>query len=194
MKDATFRDKMLDVLAYSRIPLYTNQVNKILNLFSFDGPKLEALKIMIPRVIDNQNNYALLDSFSFYSSKEKAEQIIQNYSYRGGDYGYNQWNKPPMTKQEFNRFIKAVKDKSFDDDMLRLIAVVSSSSYFTCEQCVKLMNLFSFDKEKLKVCRLIAPMLVDRQNSQIILDNLNLVDSTIKCDTFIKLVFWCLKV
>jgi hypothetical protein len=53
-----------------------SQVVKILNLFSFDDPKLTALEILRPRILDPQNGLRIGELFSFDRSKEKARAIL----------------------------------------------------------------------------------------------------------------------
>ena len=44
--------------------------------------------------------------------------------------------------------------------------------YFSCAQCYKLMNLFSFDDDKIRVVELLANNLTDKENYSILADAL----------------------
>ncbi len=57
--------------------LSCNQIKMILALFDFANDKLDALRIMWPRVVDSQNSYSVIDSFEFSNDKEAAESIME---------------------------------------------------------------------------------------------------------------------
>jgi hypothetical protein len=52
------------------------QVVRILALFSFDDPKLAALEIMRPRILDPQNALRVPELFTFPRTKDKARAIL----------------------------------------------------------------------------------------------------------------------
>jgi Ni,Fe-hydrogenase III component G len=56
-----------------------------------------------------------------------------------------------MNRTEFDRFLRTVKDKHFDSDRNKLIETTLVSTGFTSDQCLQLVNLFSFDSEKIKL-------------------------------------------
>lgn len=70
-----------------------------------------------------------------------------------------------MDDRDFNYLYNKVKSKSFDSDKFDLIDVASLGCYFTCGQCVRIMQLFTFDDDKLKALRPMARKIVDPQNA-----------------------------
>ena len=54
---------------------------------------------------------------------------------------------------------------NFDDNKLALVEVASLRSLFTCRQCARLLQLFSFSDAKLKALRFMARQIVDPQNA-----------------------------
>lgn len=78
-----------------------------------------------------------------------------------------------MRESEFQRFYERVKSRTFKDDMLEEIAVGADRYSLNCNQCARLMSLFPFDDEKMKVLRLYAPHIADRENYKDILDELS---------------------
>lgn len=44
---------------------------------SFDDHKMDILKAMAPRIVDPKNSYVIYKTFTFTSSQEKAEKILQ---------------------------------------------------------------------------------------------------------------------
>ena len=74
-----------------------------------------------------------------------------------------------MSKKDFLFLYKTVKKKSFDKDRLEILRVGVLDNYFTCRQCARLMSLYKFDDDKLKILRIMAGHLVDMNNHNDIL-------------------------
>ena len=75
--DASFNNKKIGVIKVACISSYftSNQCIKLLSMISFDSDKLEALKVLRPRVL-NIDAKEILEQFSFSSNKEKAMEIM----------------------------------------------------------------------------------------------------------------------
>ena len=78
---------------------------------------------------------------------------------RGRDRGL--YNVKPMRGADFKKFHKYVKETSFDKNKLQLVEIASFGSYFSSEQCYKLLSLFSFDDNKLEALKIMEPRMVD---------------------------------
>ena len=74
-----------------------------------------------------------------------------------------------MSEKDFLFLYKTVKKKSFDKDRLEILRVGVLDNYFTCRQCARLMSLYKFDDDKLKILRIMAGHLVDMNNHNDIL-------------------------
>ena len=74
-----------------------------------------------------------------------------------------------MSEKDFQFLYKTVKKKSFDKDRLEILRVGVLDNYFTCRQCARLMSLYKFDDDKLKVLRIMDGHLVDMNNHNDIL-------------------------
>ena len=74
-----------------------------------------------------------------------------------------------MNEKDFQFLYKTVKKKSFDKDRLEILRVGVLDNYFTCRQCARLMSLYKFDDDKLKILRIMAGHLVDMNNHNDIL-------------------------
>ena len=66
-----------------------------------------------------------------------------------------------MRGADFKKFYKYVKETSFDKNKLQLVEIASFGSYFSSEQCYKLLSLFSFDDNKLVVLKIMEPRMID---------------------------------
>lgn len=77
----------------------------------------------------------------------------------GMSYSYS------LSNQAFSILYNKVKKASFDDNKLDLIEVASLGCYYSCSQTVRMMKIFTFADERLKVLNLMAPRIVDPQNA-----------------------------
>ena len=75
--DASFHEKKIGVIKVACISSYFNsrQCAKLLSMISFDDAKLNALKVLAPRIIDKDVT-EIVKQFSFTSSKDKALEIL----------------------------------------------------------------------------------------------------------------------
>ena len=78
------------------------------------------------------------------------------------DYGYC------LDDASFSKLYNKVKQASFDDNKFDLIEVASLGCYYSCAQVVRIMKIFSFDDEQLKALKMMAPHIVDLQNTGLI--------------------------
>lgn len=90
-----------------------------------------------------------------------------------------------MSPQDFENLYNKVKRKAFTDDRMELLAVGIVNSYFTCNQCARLMSIFTWDDEKMKVLIMIADRIIDRKNGEQIVKTL---DSLFKQDDARKIL------
>ncbi len=78
-----------------------------------------------------------------------------------------------MSEKDFQFLYKIIKKKSFDDDRMEILGVGVLDNYFTCHQCVRLMSLYKFDDDKLKILRIMVGHIVDLENHRDILKRLD---------------------
>ena len=78
------------------------------------------------------------------------------------DYGYR------LDDASFSKLYNKVKKASFDDNKFDLIEVASLGCYYSCAQVVRIMKIFPLDDEQLKALRMMAPHIVDLQNTGLI--------------------------
>lgn len=77
VEDASFSKKKIGVVKVACISSYFNneQCVKLLSMISFENDRLEALRVLAPRVID-LNSKEVLKQFSFSSSKQEVMKIL----------------------------------------------------------------------------------------------------------------------
>lgn len=76
-----------------------------------------------------------------------------------------------MNDRDFQYLYKTIKKKSFEKDQFELLSVGVLDNYFNCRQCMKIMSIYKFDKDKMKVLDIMANHIVDRENAHLILDS-----------------------
>lgn len=86
----------------------------------------------------------------------ESQKVIHSYQVR---------RYAPLSGERFDILFSKIKKKSFDDDKLEIIEVASLGCRYTCSQCVKILQLFPFDSEKLKALQFLAPQIVDERNN-----------------------------
>ena len=94
------------------------------------------------------------------SAKGKKDRV--NHPCIEMDYGYS------LDDASFSKLYNKVKKASFDDNKFDLIEVASLGCYYSCAQVVRIMKIFPFDDEQLKALRMMAPHIVDLQNTGLI--------------------------
>lgn len=76
----------------------------------------------------------------------------------------------------FAKLYDKVRRASFNDNKFDLLEVAGLGCYYSCEQTARMIKLFTFSDDQLKVLRLMAPRIIDPQNA-IIIYNLFSFDS-----------------
>ncbi len=78
IKGESFADDQIRVLrtAAKNYKFSCNQIVRLIGCYNFSEEKLEALRISYPGCTDPQNNYKILDAFTYSSDKETADEII----------------------------------------------------------------------------------------------------------------------
>lgn len=71
-----------------------------------------------------------------------------------------------MNPHDFENLYKKVKDKPFKDDQMELLSVGVINNYFTCAQTARLMSIFTWDDDKMKVLRMVSDRITDRENGK----------------------------
>ena len=85
-----------------------------------------------------------------------------------------------MSEKDFQFLYKIIKKKSFDDDRMEILGVGVLDNYFTCHQCVRLMSLYKFDDDKLKILRIMSGHIVDLENHHDILMRIDFDSNKLK--------------
>jgi len=79
--------KIAKILDTRILGITSNELKKILTVFSFGSDKLKALEALKNTITDIENKYVILSAFSFSGDKEKARKILETIKPRSLVYG-----------------------------------------------------------------------------------------------------------
>ncbi len=165
LKDSFSSERMSKLSTCPRWVRYLDveQTLRLLSLFNFSDDKYHALKILAPYIVHQGYIDPILRVFPF--QKREVESLLSSY-------------EPIVpSSRGFDTFYRSVKSEPFDDNKLSKIKLGARHRLFTVAQCVKLMNLFSFDDKKLEVLGYIHKRIIDGENVYQLLDALSFISS-----------------
>lgn len=93
--------------------------------------------------------------------------------------------KRSMDPKDFENLYNKVKKKPFEDEQMELLSIGVAGRYFTCDQVARLMSIFTWDKEKMKVLNMVSQRIIDKENRELIVKKL---DSLFKQDDVRKML------
>lgn len=70
-----------------------------------------------------------------------------------------------MLPEDFTSLVASINNSPFLDDKFKIIELSADENYFTMDQIIKLMKMWSFDDEKLRVLKIVYPEALDKANS-----------------------------
>lgn len=73
----------------------------------------------------------------------------------------NEFRPKAMRDKDFKMMCEVVDEASFTERKIGVIKVACISSYFTSEQCAKLLSMLSFDTAKLEALRVLSPRVLN---------------------------------
>lgn len=70
-----------------------------------------------------------------------------------------------MSEAEFKKLKSNVENESFADDQISVIRIAAKNKYFTIDQLIRLLSVFSFAEDKIEAVRIVYPKVVDPDNA-----------------------------
>ncbi len=70
-----------------------------------------------------------------------------------------------MSDVEFQQLYSSVKNESYESDQLSIIEISARYNYFSINQLVRLVDLFSFSNGKIEMVRTLYPNVIDKYNA-----------------------------
>lgn len=170
VEQAVGPDDELEKLARhaSRAIFTPAQVISLMRIFPRDEHKYEALRILASSMDGTPLRYQIVEQFRFSSEIEHASQILATNPSR---------YLRPALPEEFDAFYHYVQRRTFKDDKILAIRTSAHSTLFSTDQCIRLMQIFTFDDDRLDILRLIAPNVLNTGDTHRILGQLSFSNS-----------------
>lgn len=115
------------------------------------------------------------------SAGEVKEIFVSGSGKPGGH-----WDAPVMSPAAFEKFMGLVKKQDFDSERREVIDHALRTSLFTTDQCIRMMDLYDFDREKKQLMKKIYPKIVDKPNFYYAIDKLDFLSDRREVENFIK--------
>jgi len=77
-----------------------------------------------------------------------------------------------MSGGRFASFLRQIRNNDFWDERKAVIESAAERNYFTCDQLGRILDVLEFSSERIAAIKIIAPRLVDRENSFQVLEHL----------------------
>lgn len=93
---------------------------------------------------------------------------------------------PTDDQKWFQELYQKVKDKPFKDERLKILREATRQSDFTCDEIVQLMKIFNFDDERLEALVILEPTIIDRENTDRIVDSMTFISGEEKAKNILN--------
>jgi hypothetical protein len=131
------------------------QVLQILQRFDFSNHKLQAVRAVKDRILDQQNVYLLYGAFSFSSEKEELGRLLAS----------RESPLPqPMPMVEFQRFVERVTSGRSVEQWIQAVEREAPKHWFVIDQVAQLLGRFPTPDTRMRVLTLVKPRILDRQS------------------------------
>ena len=95
-------------------------------------------------------------------------------------------HEPVMSPSAFEQFMGLMEKQSFDSDRKEVLDHALLTSWFTTDQCIRLMDFYRFDSEKKQLMKKIYPKIADKPNFYYAIDKLTFSSDKNEINAFIK--------
>lgn len=92
----------------------------------------------------------------------------------------------PAKPNRFEQFYNNVKSEPFKDGRFKVLRIGVTNGRFTCAEVAQMMNIFSFDDDKLDVLYIMGPHIYDFENFKVVLKALTFLSSKEKAENYIE--------
>lgn len=91
-----------------------------------------------------------------------------------------------MSSGDFNKFFSLLKKQNFSSDRESIMNTALNSSFFTSDQCRRLMDCYDFEGEKVKFLKRIYPRITDKTNFVYAIDKLDFSSNKREVESFVN--------
>lgn len=130
--------------------LDVEQTKRLLSLFSFSDERYAAFVLLAPYIVYGGSADSLVELFPH--RRQEVSKLIQ-------DYG-----TILPSERDFEEFYNTVRSEPFDNDKFRVLELGCRRRSFTINQCIRMMQIFTFDRERLKVLGYMHDRVIDLEH------------------------------
>lgn len=161
--------------------LTCGQCVRLMKLFDFWDTRIQCLKVVAPHLVDYHNGDLIEAQFAdaFESDRRKVHKIIVDAS-RASNY------VQMMDDAAFDRFLAAFRNRSFDSERIEMLKDKQHTAFFNSRQCAQILGEYDFDSEKLEVLKLLAPMIGNFRDDDLIVDSFEFSSSKQQARTLLN--------
>jgi len=114
-----------------------------------------------------------------------SEYTIKDISVRGSN-SHHTYRDNTMAPETFAHFLRSLKEQNFDDNRNKLVQTAMVTSDFSSEQCLEMLKIYTFDREKINLMEMVYPRIADKQNFFRVIETLTFSSDKDKMNEFVK--------
>ncbi len=159
------------------------QVSQLIQIVSAEANRLQLAKLSYRSVVDRANFSQLYDLFSNQASKNELIAFVNNTTNNPGT-NVNM----PMADAAYTALYQSIQGQFFPNEKLNSLTTTfnNTSNYFTTAQAKKLIQLVSFESNRLLLAKLSYRTVVDRANFNQLYDILSNEANRNELDAYAK--------
>lgn len=152
------------------------QQMKLASLLQNEDNRMRVMKNGFARAYDQEHYSSATTMFSTGAKKDEWNNYCAAYL------------TPPCTvsEQEFQPLLQQIAAKSFDDDQVKLVEMMTVNRCFSTAQLKAIAGEMTFDEGKMKVFKMCYAKCPDRQNYYQLIDSLSFISSKDELRRFIN--------
>jgi hypothetical protein len=158
----------------------TYQTSQLIQLISSEDNRLQLAKLSYHTVTDRNNFNQLYDLLSSQSSKNELANFINNYS------GNN--SNVSMTEANYSTLYQTIQRQFLPNEKMTSLTNTfnAAGNYFTVAQAKGLIQLISFENNKLQLAKLSYRTITDRTNFNQVYDIFSSQTSRDELDAYVR--------
>jgi hypothetical protein len=159
----------------------TYQAGQLIQIVTSESNRLQLAKSSYRSIVDPANFSQIYNLFSSQASKNELAAYVNNYN-TGSNSNF------AMSDANFNNLYQGIQRQFFPGEKMNSLTDVfnNTSNYFTCSQAKQLVQLVSFESNRLQLAKLSYRTIVDRTNFNQLYDLLNSQASRNELDAYVK--------
>jgi hypothetical protein len=159
----------------------TYQASQLIQIVSGESNRLQLAKLSYRSITDPDNFSQLYNLLNSQASKDELTAYVNNYN-TGGN------SKTAMTDGSFTALYQTIQGQFFPNEKMSSLTNTFNTTgyYFTSAQAKQLIQLVSFESNRLQLAKLSYRTITDRGNFNQVYDLFNSQASRDELDAYVK--------